>query len=208
MTPVTEISLVLFDLNGVLYGYDREARIAQLSLATKKAPDDVKAAIWDSGFEDTGDTGALDAAGYLRGFGASLGCDLSEADWVIAQQAAVTPMVATLALLSRIRSGVSCAVLTNNNLLVLKHFSILYPEIIELVGDRACVSAEFGTRKPNVNVYRKCLIRLGAAPAAALFVGDSPANVAGARAAGLLGFEYAGAEALETDLDRVGLLIR
>ncbi|WP_428537500.1 HAD family hydrolase [Rhodopila sp.] len=203
---MTEISLILFDLNGVLYLYDRAARIGQLSLATKRSPDHVKAAIWDSGFEDTGDTGALDAAGYLRGFGACLGCDLSESDWVTAQQAAVTPIAPTLALLSRIRPGVKCAVLTNNNLLVLKHFSILYPEVSGLVGDRACVSAEFGARKPDADVYRKCLVQLGVAPAAALFIDDSPANVAGARTAGLSGYEYAGAEALAIKLERGGLL--
>ena len=206
MSPVTEISLILFDLNGVLYLYDRAARIARLSLATKRSPDYVKAAIWDSGFEDNGDTGALDAAGYLRGFGACLGCDLSESDWVTAQQAAVTPVAATLALLSRIRPNVRCAVLTNNNLLVLKHFSILYPEVAGLVGDRACVSAEFGARKPDADVYRKCLVRLAAAPAETLFVDDSPANVAGARMAGLVGHDYAGAEALAVELDSGGLL--
>ncbi|WP_428490350.1 HAD family hydrolase [Rhodopila sp.] len=205
---MTEISLILFDLNGVLYLYDRDARIAQLSLATKRSPDHVKAAIWDSGFEDTGDTGALDAVGYLRGFAACLGCDLSEADWVTAQQAAVTPIAPTLALLSRIRTGVRCAVLTNNNLLVLKHFSILYPEVTGLVGARACVSAEFGARKPDADVYLKCLVRLAAAPAETLFVDDSPANVAGARAAGLVGCDYAGAEALAIELDKGGLLER
>ena len=48
------ISAILFDLNGMLYGYDRDARIACLATVTGRSPDAVKAAIWDSGFEDSG----------------------------------------------------------------------------------------------------------------------------------------------------------
>jgi glucose-1-phosphatase len=206
VTPVTEISLILFDLNGVLYRYDREARVAHLASITKRSADVIKTAIWDSGFEDSGDAGTLDAAAYLRGFGACIGYDLAEADWVAAQQVAATPIAETLALLPRIRLEVSCAVLTNNNLLVLRHFSTLYPEVAALVGGRACVSAEFGARKPDPEAYRRCLVRLGAVPAATLFVDDSVANVAGAREAGLLGCDYTEPEELAAELGRHGLL--
>ena len=205
---MTRISLILFDLNGVLYRYDREARIAHLASVTKRPSDRVKAVIWDSGFEDSGDAGALDADGYLRGFASCLGCDLTEADWVAAQQVAVEPIAATLALLSRIRPGVRYGVLTNNNLLVLRHFSTLYPEVAALVGDRASVSAEFGARKPDPDAYRSCVLRLGVSPAATLFVDDNAANVAGSVTAGLAGYAYTGAAELAAELGRRGLLDR
>ena len=203
---VTDIALILFDLNGVLYRYDRDRRIAYLASVAKQSSAAVKAAIWDSGFEDAGDAGALDAAAYLRGFGARIGFDLSEAEWVAAQKVAVMPIADTLVLLPRIDPAVQCAVLTNNNLLVLRHFSTLYPEVAALVGDRACVSAEFGIRKPYPDAYRRCLERLGTTPATVLFVDDSAANVAGAVEAGLLGYEYKGSEALAAELRRLGLL--
>jgi HAD superfamily hydrolase (TIGR01509 family) len=206
MDAVTEISLILFDLNGVLYRYDREARIAYLRAVSGRSPDAIRAAVWDSGFEDSGDAGALAAAAYLRGFGACIGYDLPESEWVAAQQVAVTPIVATLALLPRIRPGVDCAVLTNNNLLVRRHFATLYPEVSTRVGDRAYVSAEFGARKPDPDVYRRCLAQLGVPAMAALFIDDSSANVAGARAAGLRGFEYTGPEELSAELGGLGLL--
>jgi putative hydrolase of the HAD superfamily len=206
VAPVAEISLILLDLNGVLYRYDRDARIAHLASVAKRSPAAVKAAIWDSGFEDSGDAGALDATAYLHGFGACIGYDLAEAEWVAAQQVAVTPIAPTLALLPRIRPAVRCAVLTNNNLLVLRHFGTLYPEVAALVGDRACVSAEFGVRKPDPEAYRRCLVRLGVAPAATLFVDDSSANVAGALEAGLHGYEYVGSEELAAEIRGLGLL--
>jgi len=207
VTHVTEISLILFDLNGVLYRYDRDARIARLASISRRSPAEVKNAIWDSGFEDSGDAGVLDAAAYLCGFGACIGYDVSEAEWVAAQLVAVTPIPGTMALLPRIHPAVRCAVLTNNNLLVLRHFSTLYPEVAALVGDRACVSAEFSVRKPDPDAYRRCLSRLGAAAAATLFIDDSAANVAGAREAGVQGLDYTGSEALAAELGQRGLLV-
>jgi putative hydrolase of the HAD superfamily len=202
----TEISLILFDLNGVLYRYDRDARIRYLASIAKRAPAAVQTAIWDSGFEDNGDAGTVDAVTYLHGFGASIGYDLTEPDWVAAQRIALTPIVPTLSLLPRIRPAVRCAVLTNNNLLVRRYFSTLYPEVAALVGSRAYVSAEFGARKPDPDVYRRCLGRLGVAPAAALFVDDSAANVAGARTAGLHGYDYISSAELAAAFAARGLL--
>ncbi len=203
---MADISLILLDLNGVLYHYHRRDRIDHLASAANLPPDAVKAAIWDSGFEDSGDAGTMDAAAYLQGFGARLGHALSEDDWLAAQQAAVTPIETTFALLPRLRSGVACAVLTNNNLLVKRHFATLYPEVAALIGERAYVSAEFGARKPDPQAYRSCLARLGLRPADALFVDDSEDNVAGARAAGLVGYHYTGSEELAAELGRLGLL--
>jgi HAD superfamily hydrolase (TIGR01509 family) len=91
-------------------------------------------------------------------------------------------------------------VLTNNNFLVKRHFSTLYPEITSYVGDRAYVSAEFGTRKPNPEVYRRCLTRLGIAPEATLFIDDSQANVDGAHQAGLRGCRYTAPDGLSVVL--------
>ncbi len=204
---MTDISLILFDLNGVLYRYDRDARISLLASITNRTSDTVTNAIWTSGFEDSGDAGALDAAAYLRGFGAALGGTLSEADWIAAQQVALTPIAATLTLLPHIRPGVRTAVLTNNNLLLLRHFPALYPEVAKLVGDRACVSAEFGVRKPHPDCYRCCLRRLGVPPEATLFVDDSPANVVGAREAGLQGLDYTDPATLGWELRSRGIVV-
>jgi hypothetical protein len=62
---VAAISLILFDLNGVLYRYNRDARIAYLASISQRPAAAIKTATWDSGFEDLGDAGALDAAAYL-----------------------------------------------------------------------------------------------------------------------------------------------
>jgi FMN phosphatase YigB (HAD superfamily) len=203
---VTDLSLILFDLNGVLYRYDRAARISWIATAAQRSPEAVLSAVWESGFEDLGDAGTLDEAGYLRGFGDRIGYPITEDAWLTAQRVAVTPIAATLALVGRVRGRARCAVLTNNNLLVLRHFSTIYPEVASLVGEAAFVSAEFAARKPDPDAYRCCLGRLGVLAASVLFVDDSAANVAGALEAGLQGYVYTGSDELEAELRRRGVL--
>jgi putative hydrolase of the HAD superfamily len=206
MPDPTDISLILFDLNGVLYRYHREARITFLAFLSHKTWDSIEAAIWKSGYEDSGDTGALDEAAYLRGFGEKIGYDLSEKQWLGALEVSIEPVLATLDLLPRIKAETKLAVLTNNNLLVRRHFATLFSDIAPLVGDRAHVSAEFGSRKPDPEVYRLCLRKLGVPPSSVLFVDDIAANVEGARQAGLQAFEFTGPSQLEAELRRRGLL--
>jgi putative hydrolase of the HAD superfamily len=51
--------------------------------------------------------------------------------------------------------------------------------------DTSCYSWELGARKPDGAFFLEAARRIGAEPAAILFVDDNPANVAGARDAGL-----------------------
>jgi glucose-1-phosphatase len=199
------ISTVLFDMNDVLCRYDREARIAHLARATGKSPAFVEAAVWGSGYEDLGDSGAVDAEGYLAGFAERLGGGLTLDAWRGALRAALTPLPKALELAAAVARRASVAVLTNNNLLVKREIDAIFPELRPVFGANIFVSAEFRARKPDPEVYRRCLARLGAAPEAALFVDDSSSNVAGAERAGLSGFLYPDADALAERLRRAGL---
>jgi glucose-1-phosphatase len=202
------ISTVLFDMNDVLCRYDREARIAHLARASGKSPAFVEAAVWASGYEDLGDAGAMDAEGYLAGFAERLGGGLTLDVWTRALRAALTPLPKVLELAAAVGRRASVAVLTNNNLLVAREIDAIFPELRPIFGRNIFVSAEFRARKPDPEVYRRCLARLGAAPEAALFVDDSSRNVAGAENAGLSGYIYVGADALAERLSRAGLLPR
>jgi putative hydrolase of the HAD superfamily len=75
------ITAVLFDMNDVLYRYNRRLRVGRLAMLCGKAGAEVEAAIWESGFEDSGDAGEMDADGYLAGFKQQLGCELTAEQW-------------------------------------------------------------------------------------------------------------------------------
>jgi epoxide hydrolase-like predicted phosphatase len=66
-------------------------------------------------------------------------------------------------------------------------------------------SSEVGVRKPEPEIYRALIQRLGLEPAEILFVDDLPANVAGAEAVGLDGVLFTGLDALLRELAERGL---
>ena len=200
------ISTVLFDMNDVLYRYDRSMRVAHIAQICGGPAAAVEAAIWNSGFEDSGDSGVMDADAYLAGFGERLGCRLSEAEWAEALRAAVTPIPETFTLAASVRRRARVAVLTNNNLMVKRAVDTVFPELRPIFGRDFFVSAEFRARKPEPEAYLRCLARLGAAAEATLFVDDSAKNVAGAERAGLRAHLYQNPEGLERALSAEGLL--
>jgi glucose-1-phosphatase len=90
------ISTILFDMNDVLYSYDRSVRVARIARICCEPAAAVAEAIWESGFEASSDRGVMDADAYLSGFGERLGCPLTQDEWTEALRAAVTPIAETL----------------------------------------------------------------------------------------------------------------
>ena len=178
------ISTVLFDMNDVLYSYDRSVRVAQIARIRREPAAAVAEAIWELGFRRLRDSGVMDADAYLSGFGQRLGCPLSEDEWTEALRAAVRPIAETLALAASVRRQARVAVLTNNNLLVKRAADTVFPELRPIFGRDFYVSAEFHARKPEPEAYLRCLARVGAAAEATLFVDDSAKNGPGRSALG------------------------
>jgi putative hydrolase of the HAD superfamily len=198
-----QVSLALFDMNDVLCRYDRAVRIAALAKLAGREPDDIETAIWRSGYEDRADAGAFGADEYLRGFGKRIGTALTVRDWIAALRASVTPIPEALALAEELARTMQVAVLTNNNLLVAREIAEIAPAIPAIFGSAFHVSAEFCARKPDPEVYRRCAARLGVPTSEVLFVDDSPANVAGAEAAGMLAHRHTTLETLAERLRKL-----
>jgi putative hydrolase of the HAD superfamily len=199
------IKLVLFDMDNVLCAYDRPTRVACLAEMAGTTSAAVHAAIWDSGFELLGDSGALEAADYLRGFGERIGYPLSLAEWVEARRRSMQADRAMLDIVASLRKSVDIAVLTNNTTLVADHIDTLLPELRPLFGSRIYASAQFKTAKPDPECYRLCLSELDMRPEAVLFVDDLAANVAGARMAGLFAHHHTSVGAFRQALADYGL---
>src|SRR5262249_19729606 len=205
-TDMTDIKLVLFDMNDVLCHYDKSARIAHLAKLAGKAPAAIEKAIWGSGFEDEGDAGGLDEGAYLQVFGERIGYPLTVQEWATSLKVAVAPIAGTLALAAAIGKRTRVAVLTNNNLLLRSEIDRIFPDLHSVFGSDFHVSAEFKARKPDREAYRRCLAILNTVPAAALFVDDSAVNIAGAEQVGLIAHRYTDLETLTKQVTELGLL--
>lgn len=73
--------------------------------------------------------------------------------------------------------------------------------------DAIIISAEIGVMKPDPRIYRHALRALGCEPGEALFVDDLPANVTGAREAGLNALHFTPQTHLRQALQSFGVLL-
>ena len=201
------ITLVLFDLDETLCSYDRAGRIAALAERAGLTPAAVRAAIWESGFEDDSDRGALTAEAYLQGFGQRLGIALSRAEWIANRRAHTKPRPAMLDLVRRVQRRAEVAVFTQNGALMRESFAELFPEIAAVFGPGAVhLCCDVGALKNQPEAYLRLLARLGHAADATLFVDDVADFILVAERAGLHGHHFTGQAGLEARLRNLGLL--
>jgi HAD superfamily hydrolase (TIGR01509 family) len=188
--------LVIFDMDDVLCHYDLGKRLRVLARAAGVTARDVRAAIWDSGFESASDAGGFpESEDYLAAFSQRLGYRISKEEWVEARRAAMQPNHEVLSILACIKTRAALALYTNNGPLVKKHFGAIFPEAAALIENYFC-SYEFGTKKPDPESYNRLLETLGHAPSECWFIDDKKSNVEGARLAGLAGHHFCSAKLL------------
>jgi len=200
------ISLVLFDLDGVLCDYDRSARVDHMAAVSRRSADAVRRAIWDSGLEARADAGLMTSEAYLHELGALLGCRITLDDWLAARRAATTPKAEVLRLAKAVAACRRVAILTNNSHLLTDHMHRVCPEVGEVFAGAVLSTASYGSTKPAAQAYLRCLEELGATSSGTLFIDDVDSNVVGAIQAGLHAHKFIGAEALAQELASLGLI--
>lgn len=198
-------TVVLFDLDGVLAHYAHAPRLALLARRCGVPEAEVARALFDSGLERDADLGLHDATGQVEEFAKRLGSPVSLDDCIEARQAAMQADMPMLALAQALSRRTQVAILTNNNLLLRDYLPRICPPLFPLFGGRVFCSAQFRMCKPDPGVFLQCLEAIGTGPAAALFIDDKPANVEGARSAGLRAHHYRDLPTLRAELQRLGL---
>ncbi len=187
---------VIFDMDDVLCRYDLGRRLRALSRFSGKMPRDIRAAIWDSGFEDASDAGGFpDPDDYLAEFGKRMGHALTRAEWVAARKEAMQPWPDMLALAKKIAGQARTALYTNNGPLTRAAINELFPEVVAIIPEQY-FSFEFGTKKPDPASFAKLMERMGMDPSRCWFIDDKRSNVTGAKMAGLEGHHFRSYEQL------------
>lgn len=198
--------LAIFDMDEVLVRYSVETRRAAMGALAGLTGAEVERLIWDSGIEDAGDVGALSSDGYLDAVGAALGVRFGRAEWLETRRRAMEVDLDVLDLARRAGERARLALLTNNGFLMKEHFDALVPELRALFGPAMHCAAEFGTKKPDPDIFRRVAALYGAEPGEAVMIDDKPGHIAGARRAGLGGHAFTGAAPLAAYLRDTGLL--
>ena len=196
--------LVIFDMDDVLCHYDLGRRLRALARLADVTPRDVRAAVWDSGFEDLADSGGyMVIENYLHEFGTRLGRHISLEQWIEARRIAMQPNEDVLDLARKLSQQASLAIYTNNGPVVKNHLDKLFPEAAEIFKLRFC-SYEFGTKKPDPVSFTKLMQALDQRPELCWFIDDKKSNVEGAKIAGLRAHHFTGFEALAAEARNQG----
>lgn len=196
-----DIQIAIFDLDDVLCRYDLGKRLRALSQISGKMARDIRAALWDSGFEDAADAGQYQAADdYLAEFARRLGHPIDRAQWIAARRASITPWPDAVALLREVAAHRRVALFTNNGPLMKDGLPDIFPEAAEIFGPDCYFSYEFKTKKPNPESYRRLMTKLGLDPAQAWFTDDKMSNVEGARIAGLAAHHFVSVTQLRQEI--------
>lgn len=204
--PRPPVRLVIFDMDDVLLRYDVEARRAAMGALAGLTAADVERLVWTSGIEDDSDIGRLTPDAYLAAIAAALGVPFGREEWLRTRALAMTLDPEAVYLADKVRETTRVALLTNNGRIMKEHFDALVPELRALFGPAMHVAADFATKKPDPSIYRSVAALHGVEPAQAVMIDDKPANVAGARAAGLRAHHFEGAEGLAAFLRELRLV--
>jgi len=177
------VTVVVWDLGGVVARFRPERRLAALAAATGLDEQRIDDAIWGSGLDDTASCGELDPdatwAAVLAALDHRATRDAVRAAWATA----FVPDPAVLALVDAVAAGAGIALLSNNGPVV---DDCLDHELadIGLRFEHRLLSWRLGAMKPDRRAFERAAAAIGRPPHDLLLVDDEPANVAAAQAAG------------------------
>jgi putative hydrolase of the HAD superfamily len=174
--------VLLVDLGGVLFDFDDEHRVNQLGELFGRSAQQVKEALWDSGFSADADAGRYPTAAEVRAQVRSIvGYSGSDEDLDIAWCSAFRPAEDVIALVGT--AVIPRGVFTNNGPLEEEVLTRLYPEVFALF-EHQFFCHRLVANKPDPPVYEQVSTELGVSPAQIRFADDGEDNVEAARRAG------------------------
>ena len=191
--------MVVLDLGGVVCQFSHDRRLAALARASHLSVEDVHQRLFTSGFDLDCDRGHYTLEQQCAQIRARLGVDCDQHELARLWAEAFVPAPDVLAIVSRVRSRVPTAILTNNGPLVeamIRHF---FPQIAASF-DHLCFSYQAMSTKPEPRAFLATLERLGVMPEQCMFVDDAEQNVLGARAVGIDAVRFVSAQALASAL--------
>lgn len=204
---MTAPKVVIFDMDDVLCHYDLGKRLKALSEITGKEPRDIRAALWDSGFEDEADAGSFeDADDYLWQFSVKLGYPITRSEWIKARRESMLPADDVLRFAKKISGNTRVVIYSDNGPMVKAAMDDLFPEAAAIFDERYC-SFEFGTKKPDPESFGKLLEKLGVSAKETWFIDDKKSNIKGALMAGMNAHHYRTFDALANDARELGFKI-
>ena len=179
------IEAVVYDFGGVLVEIDFGRVFERWASLAGVPVDEVRRRFAFGPAYEAHERGEIDVAEYFRSLRADLAIDLDDADFDAGWQAVFGDEIApTIALTRALAPRLPQYLFSNTNASHHAYWSRRYPEALASLR-RVFVSHEMGLRKPERAAFEHIAREIGVPVERIVFFDDMPANVEGARAAGL-----------------------
>lgn len=199
------ITTVIFDLGRVLVHLDPDQEgFAGLMRRMGIAPREAFARFWDAPPVVGHMTGTVAPADFHRAVCERFGLDLAFDAFAEAWSDLFRPISGMPELFERVAGRRSVGILSDTDPLHWQRVLEMLP-CLALV-EKPTLSFETGFLKPHPGAYAAAIANSGASPRQCLFIDDVPANVEGARKAGMAAVRFTGPAELTRYLESEGIL--
>ena len=200
---------LVFDLGKVLIDFSMEKACRQIAAIAKRDPIEVHSFLFDQGHELRFEAGLISFAELHQLFELQFKVTIPASDLMTAASDIFTPITDNLLLVERLnqkyRGQVPLVLLSNTNDLHWRHIEQQWNPSRWF--DHLILSFEVKALKPHESIYRHVNTLTGLALNDCFFVDDVPANVSGARHAGLDAELYTDPENLRVSLIKRGFSV-
>lgn len=179
------VEALLFDLGGVVIDIDFDRVFAHWAAAAGERLDTIRARFSFDAFYERHERGEIQARAYFASLRASLGLNLSDAEFVAGWSdiyVGETPGVA--ALLHRLQDKIPLYAFTNSNPTHQRVWAKNYATTLRAFR-HVFVSSDLGKRKPEPEAFAAIAAAIGVRLSRILFFDDTLENVLSARAIGM-----------------------
>jgi len=195
--------LVLSDLGGVVVDFNADRIVLQVSQLVGKPFDEVQAVIYHKELLLLFEIGRMSPKEYYEGLKSRLGLSWTYEQFVRSWNDIFSENAEVVQILQRLRKRHKIVALTNTNELHINHIRATLPSL-SLFSDWVA-SCEVGTRKPEPEIYRLALERMGVRADRAVYIDDRPEMVEAGAALGLKAIHFESSRQLEQELQALGL---
>lgn len=208
MEPVTQA--LVFDLGKVLVDFSMEKACTQIAQVSQQDPGAIGSFLFDEGHELRFEAGTISFHELHRLFEQRFQVSVAAADLMKAASDIFTPIKENLWLVQQLsemyRSQVPLVLLSNTNEIHWQHIEKKWN--LSRWFDHLILSFEVKSLKPSEDIYHHVTALTGHPLDRCFFVDDVPANVDGARRAGLQAELYTHPEKLRASLEQRGFLTK
>lgn len=204
------VSVVLFDLGGVVFQFRPADRLRLLSAASPLSEAEIEAALWGSGFSAECDRGIFSAEEQAAESRARARLALDDRAIREAWVSAFEPDTAVVRIVEELIAGlgagspVRVGSFSNNSALIRSGMEATWPALMARFSPSVW-AYEARATKPDAQAYAFAAARAGVPGDEICFIDDSAGNARGAAEAGWDAIHFTDAEALRRALEARGL---